>query len=89
MNSTHCKKGHRYTTATTYIHPLGWRHCKICRANSQRLRKERIRKAAIEHAVINEISTLADGQPEPRVHHIHGFRFAVDPGSTFDGGSAA
>ena len=31
---THCKRGHRYTTETTYIHLDGKRECRICKKKS-------------------------------------------------------
>jgi len=27
---THCKRGHEFTAANTYVSPDGWRHCKRC-----------------------------------------------------------
>lgn len=44
---THCKRGHEFTEANTYLHD-GKRHCKECgrEANRQRKRRERAQKAA-------------------------------------------
>lgn len=36
---THCKKGHEYNDANTYVTPEGWRSCRVCR--NERLRNER------------------------------------------------
>ncbi len=36
---THCKAGHEYTAATTYVTKTGDRHCKVCRKERMRARR--------------------------------------------------
>lgn len=45
--ATHCKKGHAWTTETTYIRPNGVRECRICvrEAVSKYARKKKGRSA--------------------------------------------
>lgn len=39
LGKTHCKRGHAYDAANTYITPDGWRHCRECsRLATQRYR---------------------------------------------------
>ena len=35
-SATHCPKGHKYSTANTYISKQGYRSCRLCRAESSR-----------------------------------------------------
>jgi hypothetical protein len=39
---THCKNGHKFTLETTYIRGKGWKACKICMAESQRVRRRKV-----------------------------------------------
>jgi hypothetical protein len=38
---THCRNGHPYTTASTYITPSGHRACRICNTETARRYRER------------------------------------------------
>jgi len=35
--ATHCKRGHRFDEANTYVDPAGRRHCRACRRELRRL----------------------------------------------------
>lgn len=43
---THCKHGHLFTDATTYIDPNGTRICKVCRARRMKAYYQRKKVAA-------------------------------------------
>ena len=43
---THCKHGHVFTPATTYIDPNGTRVCKVCRAKHMKAYYRRKKVAA-------------------------------------------
>jgi hypothetical protein len=43
---THCKHGHLWTPATTYIDSNGTRICKVCRARSMKAYYQRRKVAA-------------------------------------------
>lgn len=37
---THCKRGHEFTEENTYVTKTGLRHCKSCRKETMRLRRQ-------------------------------------------------
>ncbi len=41
---THCYKGHPFTKENTWISPEGWRYCKICKREQDRIKRERRRR---------------------------------------------
>jgi hypothetical protein len=46
---THCPSGHPYDEANTFIARNGWRQCRACRRERERLRKQRKRELATNH----------------------------------------
>jgi WhiB family redox-sensing transcriptional regulator len=48
---THCVHGHPFTPENTITTREGWRNCRICNANGQRLRRERDRANRVASAV--------------------------------------
>lgn len=36
---THCKRGHEFTPANTFIPPGAWRRCRTCHADRERARR--------------------------------------------------
>ena len=37
---THCKRGHEYTAANTYLTKRGWRDCRACQRDRIRTRRQ-------------------------------------------------
>ncbi len=47
---THCKRGHEFSDANTYLDPRGIRHCRECHNAKMRQRNEAARIARIGHS---------------------------------------
>lgn len=45
---SHCRKGHQFTRANTYLRPDGWRECKECKRATRR-RSANSKKKAERH----------------------------------------